>query len=422
MHKQERAEVANDKGIKSRALSLDDARARILAQLAPVALLEQVPLRAALGRILGAGVTARLDVPAHTNSAMDGYAVRAADLPAAGEAALHLVGESFAGHPFAGEVGPGQCARIMTGAVLPRGTDTVVMQEDVVAAGAQVRVGAGHRRGQHVRHAGEDLAAGATVLAAGRRVGAADLGLLASIGVAEVTVRRRLRVAFFSTGDELRSVGEPLGEGDIYDSNRYTLYGLLTRFGAEVFDLGVVRDEPAALREAFAHAGAAADVVLTSGGVSVGAADHVRDVLAEVGEVDFWKINMKPGKPVAFGRLRAGATFFGLPGNPVSAMVTFLQVVRPVLEHLAGAEARPPLVLTARAGEALAKGGNRREFQRGLLSNGDDGELVVRAAAPQGSGILRSMSFANCFIVLPEEGGPVAVGDRVRVEPFAEGW
>ncbi|MBN8713654.1 MAG: molybdopterin molybdotransferase MoeA [Xanthomonadales bacterium] len=422
MHKQEQAAVADGKGGKSTALSLEDARARILAQLTPVALLEQVPLRAALGRILGAGILARLDVPAHTNSAMDGYAVRVADLPATGGVSLALVGESFAGHPFADEVGPGQCVRIMTGAVLPRGADTVVIQEDVVAEGALVRMGAGHRRGQHVRHAGEDLAAGATVLVAGRRVGAADLGLLASIGVAEVTVRRRLRVAFFSTGDELRSLGEPLGEGDIYDSNRYTLYGLLTRFGAEVIDLGVVRDEPVALREAFARAGAAADVVLTSGGVSVGAADHVRDVLAEAGEVDFWKINMKPGKPVAFGRLHAGAAFFGLPGNPVSAMVTFLQVVRPALDHMAGATAQPPLVLTARAGEPLEKGGRRREFQRGLLASGDDGELVVRPAAPQGSGILRSMSAANCFIVLPEEGGPVAAGDLVCVEPFAEGW
>lgn len=402
----------------SGALSLEEARARIIERLEPVATVERVALRQALNRILADEVISAVEVPAHTNSAMDGYAVRSADLPAAGDTTLRLIGDAFAGHPFAGEVGTGECVRIMTGGVLPRGADTIVIQEDVGRDGEDVRIGAGHHSGQHVRKAGEDLAVGARVLQGGRRLTPADLGLLASLGIAEVSVWRALRVAFFSTGDELRSLGEPLGEGEIYDSNRYTLHGMLTRFGADVLDLGVVRDEPAALRDAFARAGADADVVMTSGGVSVGAADHVRDVLDEMGEVGFWKVKIKPGKPIAFGHL-GRAAFFGLPGNPVSTMVTFYQIVQPALDRLAGGEPRLPMALMVRTGERLLKGPGRREFQRGRLETDAAGELVVRAAAPQGSGILRSMSLANCFIVLPEDSGPVEAGEQVRVEPFA---
>lgn len=415
----DRSDAAAGKGAQSGLLSVEQARAHIISRLSPVATRERVALRDALGRVLGADVVSAVAVPAHTNSAMDGYAVRAADLTAATGATLRLVGQSFAGHPFAGEVGAGECVRIMTGAVLPHGADTVVIQEDATTEGDLVRTGGGHERGQHVRQAGEDLPVGGTVLRAGRHVGAADLGLLASLGIVEVDVRRRLRVAFFSTGDELRSLGEPLGEGDIYDSNRYTLYGMLARFGADVLDLGVVRDDPAALREAFERAGADADVVLTSGGVSVGAADYVRDVLAEVGDIGFWKVNMKPGKPLAFGHLGGGAAFFGLPGNPVSAMVTFYQIVQPMLDHLAGAEPRLPLALMVRASAPLTKGSRRREFQRGRLEMDGQGELSVCPAAPQGSGILRSMSVANCFIVLGEDRGPVHAGELVCVEPFA---
>lgn len=400
------------------ALTLDQARARILEQLQPMASIERVHLRGALDRILAEDVISGVDVPGHTNSAMDGYAVRAADLPRDGEIALKLTGTAFAGHPFAGRVGAGECVRIMTGGVMPRGTDTVVIQEDVTAEDGRVRIGVGHPAGQHVRRAGEDLATGQRALAAGRRLTPADLGLLASLGVAEVPVRRRLRVAFFSTGDELRALGEPLAEGEIYDSNRYTLYAMLTRFGAEVMDLGVVRDQPEALRLAFEQAGRDADVVMTSGGVSVGAADHVRDVLDAVGEVGFWKVRIKPGKPIAFGRL-GGAVFFGLPGNPVSTMVTYYQIVQPAMDRLAGGEPRLPLALDVPAAERLHKGRGRREFQRGRLMRDDRDGLVVYAAAPQGSGILRSMSLANCFIVLPEDGETVEAGEIVRVEPFA---
>jgi molybdopterin molybdotransferase len=402
-----------------RALSVEEARERILAQLTPATTVEQVGLRQGLNRVLAETVISNVDVPAHTNSAMDGYAVRSADLPATGEMALNLIGDAFAGHPFAGTVGSGECVRIMTGGVMPAGTDTVIIQEDVSRADGAVRIGAGHPAGQHVRQAGEDLANGAQVLSPGGRLTAADLGLIASLGIAEIAVRRRLRVAFFSTGDELRSLGEPLGAGEIYDSNRYTLRGMLERFGADVLDLGAVRDQPEALRAAFASAGADADAVLTSGGVSVGAADHVRRVLEEAGEVGFWKVNMKPGKPVAFGRLNGGAAFFGLPGNPVSTMVTYYQVVQPALDYLAGTEPRLPMALTARTTESLRKLPGRREFQRGCLETGADGTLTVRSAAPQGSGILRSMSLANCFIVLSEDSGPVEAGELVRVEPFA---
>ncbi|MDN5873288.1 MAG: molybdopterin molybdotransferase MoeA [Sinobacteraceae bacterium] len=417
--KQAGAAAAGNAEKPARGLSLEEARARIQAELTPVALTERVSLHAALGRVLGEDLMSRVDVPPHTNSAMDGYAVRGEELPASGELTLQVVGDSFAGHPFAGTVGPGQCVRIMTGGVMPRGADTVVIQEDITREGEGICIGAGHRVGQHVRQAGEDLARGARALAAGRRLGAADLGLIASLGIAEVPVRRALRVAFFSTGDELRSLGEALAEGDIYDSNRYTMHGMLSRFGAEPLDLGVVRDDPQTLQAALEQAGAIADVVMTSGGVSVGAADHVRNVLSQAGAINFWKVNMKPGKPIAFGRLGSGAAFFGLPGNPVSTMVTYYQVVQPALDYLAGATPRLPLAVMARTMEALRKTHPRREFVRGILEMDADGQATVRSAAPQGSGILRSMSLANCFIVLPEDNRGAQAGESVRVEPFA---
>lgn len=400
-------------------LTVEAARARVLADLPTVSAVERVPVRRALDRVLGADVIARVAVPAHTNSAMDGYALRGADLPRGGMTRLRVIGQSFAGHPFSGALGPGQCVRIMTGAVMPTGADTVVIQEDVTREADEVRIGAGHRVGQHVRAAGEDLAAGSSALARGQRVGPAELGLIASLGIAEVEVYRRLRVAFFSTGDELRSLGEPLGSGDIYDSNRYTLHGMLRRMGAETLDLGVVRDAPEALGRALETAAAAADVVITTGGVSVGAADHVRSVLAEVGQIDFWKVNMKPGKPLAYGRLAGQTVFFGLPGNPVSTMVTFYQFVQPALDQMAGGRARLPLALMARSGVRIDKRHDRREFQRGCLGHEGDGALTVRPAAPQGSGILRSMSLADCFIVIPEAVHVVEAGALVRVELFA---
>jgi molybdopterin molybdotransferase len=302
---------------------------------------------------------------------------------------------------------------------MPAGADTVVMQENVTRDGDTALVGAGQKPGQHVRQAGEDIAAGSVALRAGTLLLPAQIGILASVGIGEVSVRRRPRVAFFSTGDELRSVGEPLGEGLIYDSNRYTLYGMLTRLGMEVLDMGIVRDERDAVAEAFTRAAAAADAIVTSGGVSVGDADYVTETLEKSGTVGFWKVAIKPGRPLAFGRI-GEALFFGLPGNPNSVMATFYQLVQPALQALAGMpEPSPPLTMPAVSASALRKKPGRTEFQRGVLSRGGDGRLVVHKTGHQGSGVLSSMAAANCFIVLPEDAGPVSAGDEVMVQPFA---
>ena len=401
----------------SASLSCEEALARILAQVAPVAGYERLALRTALGRVLTATVHSPFDVPPHTNSAMDGYAVRAADLPAAGQAELRVIGSAFAGRPFAGAVGPGAAVRIMTGAALPANADTIIMQEHVAVAGDRITIDGQHKRGQNVRAAGEDLRQGQIVLTAGRRLGAPDLGLLASLGQGEVTVNRRVRVAYFSTGDELRSIGEPLGAGEIYDSNRYTLYAMLKRFDAEIIDMGVVRDRREAVETALREAQAMADVVITSGGVSVGEADYIKDVLGAIGEVRFWKVAMKPGRPLAFGAL-GNARFFGLPGNPVSVMVTFYQFVLPALLRMAGVVAERPLLLKARTTDVLKKRPGRREFQRGMLSRTADGDLLVTPTGDQGSGILHSMASADCFIILDVETARVDRGTQVTVQPF----
>jgi molybdopterin molybdotransferase len=399
------------------SLTVDAARRRILAAVEPIVDSERLALRQTLDRVLAQRIVSPLDVPAHANAAMDGYAVRGEDLPDDTLIPLEVIGEAFAGHPFTDRVGKRQCVRIMTGAPIPTGADTVVMQERVERDGARLRVGAGHRPGENVRAAGEDIARGSVVLEPGRRLTAADLGLIASLGVPEILVRRSPRVAFLSTGDELRSVGQPLRPGEIHDSNRYTLYGMLQRLGVQIVDLGVVRDDPASLREALEQARAQADAVITSGGVSVGEADFVKGVLGELGRAEFWKIAMKPGRPLTFGRLD-DALFFGLPGNPVAVMVTFYQFVQPALTRLAGGPARLPLLVQATCRSRLRKKPGRTEFQRGVLEHSGDGRLSVEPTGKQGSGILRSMSLANCFIVLPHEAGPVEPGDTVLVQPF----
>ncbi|MDH4383286.1 MAG: molybdopterin molybdotransferase MoeA [Gammaproteobacteria bacterium] len=399
------------------SLSCEEALARLLAAVVPLADAERLALRAALGRILAAPINAPFAVPAHTNSAMDGYAVNARDLPTEGLRELKVVGSSFAGKPFTGEMNAGEAVRIMTGAVMPESADLVILQEQVLVEGDRISIDARHKRGQHVRAAGEDIPLGATVLPAGRRLTPSDLGLIASLGFGEVTVVRRPRVAFFSTGDELRSIGEPLGRGDIYDSNRYTLYGMLTRLGVDAIDLGVVRDDPDALSAAFDSAAAMADVIITSGGVSVGEADYTKEVLGRLGEVRFWKVAMKPGRPLAFGRV-GKAAFFGLPGNPVSVMVTFYQFVQPALEKLMGTTPRLPWTLSAKTTTVLKKRPGRVEFQRGCLSRDAQGQLLVTATGDQGSGILSSMSSANCFIVLGMEVAKLEAGSEVQVQLF----
>ena len=392
------------------------ARELIARFLTPVTAIERLNIRAALGRVLAEDVISPLDVPAHDNSAMDGYAVRFADLKADGDVTLKIAGAAFAGAPFQGAVKTGECVRIMTGGVVPAGCDTIVMQEHVAAKGDSVKIGGGHKQGQNLRRAGEDLKTGQVALTRGLSLRPAEIGLIASLGIGEIAVYRKLRVAFFSTGDELRSIGKPLGEGQIYDSNRYTLHGMLTRLGCEVIDMGVVRDDPQLLEQAFNTAAQAADVVITSGGVSVGEADFVKVMLERLGEVVFWKIAMKPGRPLAYGRI-GDAHFFGLPGNPVSVMVTFYQFVRDALLKLAGRDPVPPLpTFKVPCTSILKKAPGRTEFQRGVLAQDASGNWSVRVTGEQGSGILRSMSEANCFIILPEAQGNVAAGTLVEVQ------
>jgi molybdopterin molybdotransferase len=380
---------------------------------------EWVAIRSALGRVLACPCVSPIDVPSHTNSAMDGYAFIGSDLPGAGTRDYRVMGSALAGQPSDALCGAGECVRIMTGAPMPAGTDSVVMQEQVqVIDSGLVRIDARHRPGQNVRQAGEDIAAGTEVFVAGRRLSAADLGVLASLGFAEVAVRRRPRVAFFSTGDELRSIGETLAEGEIYDSNRYTLHAMLQEAGAEIIDLGVVRDRREDLAAAFRQASALADVVITSGGVSVGEADYTREILDELGDMAFWSIAMKPGRPLTFGRL-GPATFFGLPGNPVAVMLTFQQFVRPALACLSTGIWPTPLVVRARAVKALRKRPGRFEFVRGILSRDAQGDLQVGPSGAQGSGILTSMSRANGIILLDEDCAGVAEGEWVDVQPFS---
>jgi molybdopterin molybdotransferase len=405
-------------GYDPEALPVEHARAAIRSFLSPVGANERVAVRASLGRVLGEDIVAGVNVPAHDNSAMDGWAVRGADVRPDAETTLRAVGSAFAGRAFDGVVARGECARVMTGAVMPAGTDTVVVQEVVRVEDGRVVIPPGQKPGQNRRLAGEDLALGHVVLRAGQPVRPAELGLLASLGLAEVAVRRKLRVAFFSTGDELASVGRALAEGEVSDSNRYTIWGMLARLGVDVIDMGVVRDDPAALERAFKQAAATADAIVSSGGVSVGEADFTRDLLAKLGEVLFWKIAMRPGRPMAFGRIEA-AYFFGLPGNPVALMVTFYALVRDALLALAGRtdDYAPPVVRVPCA-SALRKKPGRTEFQRGVLTRAPDGHWTVRVTAGQGSGVLRSMSEANCFIVLEHERSDVNAGDLVSVQLF----
>jgi molybdopterin molybdotransferase len=404
-------------GYDPNALHVDKAREAIRACLAPVRERERLATRAALGRVLAEDIVPNIDVPAHDNSAMDGFAVRAADLEPEGETRLEEIGTAFAGRAFHGKLGAGECVRVMTGAVMPHGADTVVVQEVVRIEGDAIVVPAGQKRGQNLRLAGEDLKAGVPVLGPGEPLGPSELGLIASLGIAEVSVWRRLRVAFFSTGDELASIGQPLGEGEVYDSNRYTLHGVLSRLGVELIDMGVVRDDPARLEAAFRDAAACADAIVTSGGVSVGEADFVKQMMAKLGEALFWKIAMRPGRPMAFGKI-GEAALFGLPGNPVAVMVTFYQFVRDALLFMAGRTDDVALpLLRVPAAQPMRKVPGRTEYQRGVLYR-DGGEWKVRTTGQQGSGVLRSMSEANCFIVLEHERGKVEAGELVQVQLF----
>lgn len=400
------------------ALTVDQARNKILETVKSVTEVETIPIREALNRVLAETVRSSIDVPAHTNSAMDGYAISGADIPAAGARELAVVGTVMAGKPLAERISSGECARIMTGGKMPAGTDTVLMQEQVQRHDNHITITPAHTAGENVRQAGEDLARGETVFVPGRRLTPADIGMLASIGDATVTVFRKPRVAFFSTGDELCSVGQALEDGQIYDSNRYTLDGMLRRLEVEAIDMGVIADDRGLIEAAFTSAAEEADILITTGGVSVGEADFVKEILEKLGQVGFWKIAMKPGRPLAFGQVDA-CQFFGLPGNPVSAMVTFYQFVQPAILRMMGIEDVTPKFLRLKTASPLKKRPGRLEFQRGMITTDSNGEMVVSSVGAQGSGILSSMSKANCFIELPLETSAVKVGDYVRVQPFA---
>ncbi|GAB6066922.1 molybdopterin molybdotransferase MoeA [Methylothermus subterraneus] len=407
---------------ESGTLSVSAAISQILAEVQPIAGSEKLPLREALHRILAEPIVSPRDVPAFANAAVDGFAVRAGDLPQPGQTArLSVIGEARAGHPFLGKVPAGQAVRIMTGAPLPEGADTVLMQEHVEEApeGGWIEVKGGHLSGENVRQAGEDIRQGETILRPGRLLLPPDLGLIASLGRSEVSVKRKPKVALLSTGDELLPQGAPYVAGKLYDSNRFSLIGALQKLPLEIVDYGIVPDDLSRIAQVFRAAAAACEVVISSGGVSVGEADYTKRVLAELGSVRFWKVAIKPGRPLAFGRL-GDALFFGLPGNPVAVLVTFYQFVLPALYRQVGAD-QPPLIptLTATTLEPLSKKPGRTEFQRGVLGLGADGRWQVRTTGRQGSGILRSMSLGNCFIVLEHERGPVQAGEAVTVWPFS---
>ena len=410
--------AAQLQGYDPQALSADAVGEFLARLVAPVRGTEQVGVFDALGRVLARDLVSPISVPPHDNSAMDGFAFDGAQL-AAGALPLEVVGTALAGKAWQGEVRPGQCVKIMTGAIMPAGLDTVVPQEFTKAlADGRIEVPAGLlQRGDNRRCKGEDLLEGRPALAAGERLGPAASGLVASLGIPQVEVVRRLRVAYFSTGDEILSLGEPAREGAVYDSNRYTVHGLLRRLGCEVIDLGVVRDEPALLEQAFRDAAGRADAIITSGGVSVGEADYTKAMMKKLGDVAFWKIAMRPGRPMAVGRI-GDAVLFGLPGNPVAVMVTFLAFVRPALLRMMGARSSAPVYLSARSAEAMRKKPGRTEYQRGIVTRAADGGLEVRTTGNQGSGVLSSMVQANGLIVLHHGQGNVAAGDEVDVMMF----
>ena len=408
-------------GYDPQALSVPQVQA-FLKQLAPLrhdGPVETLPVMAAGERILARDVVSPVDVPPHDTSAMDGFAFAGSDLSATEPTVLQCVGHALAGAAWAGlPLQTDQCLRITTGAIMPAGLDTVVAHEMVQVQGELITIPLGRvHTGDNRRLRGEDIAQGQAALRQGQRLTPAAWGLLASLGLPEVAVRQRLRVAYFSTGDEILSLGQAPREGAVYDSNRYTVCGLLQRMGCEWIDLGVVPDDPQRLRAAFEEAAMRADAIITSGGVSVGEADHTKALMRELGDVDFWRIAMRPGRPMAVGRM--GQTLmFGLPGNPVAVMVTFLAFVRPALWRMMGCTDAPPLLVRAQSQQAMRKKAGRTEYQRGVVSRSDNGHLQVSTTGNQGSGVLSSMVQGNALIVLHHEQGHVAEGDPVDVMLF----
>ena len=396
-------------------LSITAALERIKAAIHPVSETEKIALANALGRVLAASVYSPINIPHDKNAAMDGYAFYSTDIIPGQLFTLSLVGTSWAGRPFQGQLHAGQCIRIFTGAVVPPAADSVIMQEQVQADGHNIHFPAHTASGKNIREIGEDIKQGGLLCAHPKKLTAIDLGLLASAGIAELSVKRPVKIAFFSTGDELTALGQPLESGKIYDSNRYLLSGLLSDPNYQITDLGVIADNKQQLEECVVAAAKQHDVIISTGGASVGDADYVKEILERCGEIDFWKIAIKPGKPLAFGKI-GGCYFFGLPGNPVAVVVTFQHIVAPALKQLSGAPTSTPLQLTATCTTALKKSPGRQDYQRGLLTQDTDGEFFVASSGRQGSNILSSMSRANCYIVLATECAGVVAGDKVRVQ------
>jgi molybdopterin molybdotransferase len=429
----------NSPMLLSSSLHVDEARkaiAQLVAELIAESRLiqnpadiETVSLDQAINRVLAEDVLSPIDVPSADNSAMDGFAFNGQYLDTQSpEISLRVIGTAFAGKPYTGSIGQGECLKIMTGALMPRNCDTVIPQEftesddQVVIRFKQNQVKPGENR----RLRGEDLEKGKPAIVAGRLLRPSDLGLAASLGIAQLQVHRKLKVAILSSGDELRSLGQALDSGSIYDSNRYSLTGLLNRLNMDIIDCGIVRDDPASLKEAFCNAAQEADVLISSGGVSVGEADFTKQIMQELGDVGFWKIAMRPGRPMAFGTLKPvpgkspvrKTLFFGLPGNPVAVMVTFYQFVRAALLQLNGASQTEAPLTQAMSESPIRKKPGRTEFQRAILGRGPDGRPSVRLTGSQGAGILRSMSEANCFVILHHEQGNIAAGEWVDVALF----
>ncbi|WP_206484886.1 molybdopterin molybdotransferase MoeA [Thalassotalea sp. G2M2-11] len=396
-------------------LPFDQAMEKMLSAIKPISETETVPLTQALGRVLSQAITSPVNVPPNDNSAMDGYAFSYQSLQH--NQSLTMVGRSMAGQPFQGQCELGQCVRIMTGAKMPEDCDTVEMQENCQVDGDIVQFLAQRKQADNVRSMGEDIAKGQTVFSAGRVLTSIDVGVLASLGIDTVKVYRQLKVALLSTGDELKQPGQPLSEGDIYESNSHFLQAMLDKLGVEVIDFGIIEDDEQAIQNAFMLADKQADVVISSGGVSVGDADYTKKVLCELGDINFWKIAMKPGKPFAFGSL-PNSYFFGLPGNPVSALVTAHQLALPALLNMQQVAYQQPVLIKAKTESALKKSPGRMDFQRGIAYNNAQGELVVKSTGSQGSGILTSMAAANCYIVLAQEQGRVEQGEYVDIQFF----
>ena len=400
------------------SLAAGAARERILQSVPAVDDVDRVPIADALHGVLAEDIRSDNDVPGHTNSAVDGYAFDSHSLSKGdGPSELVLAGTLKAGEAPGSELAPGSCVRIMTGAILPGGADSVLMQEDAEITSVGIRSDNWPRAGANVRHAGEDIRRGDAVLRSGHRLAAADLGLLASLGCGEVAIRRQLKVAVLSTGDEVRDIGQPLAAGEVYDSNRYTLGALLRESNCVVRELGIIGDDYDALSRAFTDAGLSSDIVICSAGVSVGDADYTRQVLSDIGAVDFWKLAIKPGRPLAFGRI-GSAVFFGLPGNPVAVMVTYLQFVLPAIRRMQGIENYKPLTLRAVSDSDIRKKAGRTEYCRGVFRPEPGGLPRVATTGAQGSGILSSMSRANCFITLDDDRQSVSAGEEVDIQPF----